>query len=170
MCRLKEYFDMDYKYLKQCNLERFIMMARDRVAKKYLSMVLNPSTSILSIRKQRFESEAERKDAADKIRKEGAQLMTCFREIGSECGIETDLEFDSPFMAIGAVADIIRADRDILMLDIGTFAKDYPDASEAQVLALLAVRGDLSKTEAKDLVPDASNTRAPKTRSIFSQV
>ena len=96
--------------------------------------------------------------------------MTCFREIGSECGIETDLEFDSPFMAIGAVADVIRADRDMLMLDIGTFAKDYPDASEAQVLALLAVRGDLSKTEAKDLVPDASNTRAPKTRSIFSQV
>ena len=65
--------------------------------------------------------------------------MTCFREIGSECGIETDLEFDSPFMAIGAVADVIRADRDMLMLDIGTFAKDYPDASEAQALALLAV-------------------------------
>ena len=34
----------------------------------------------------------------------------------------------------------------------------------------LTVRGDLSKTEAKDLVPDVSNTRAPKTRSIFSQV
>ena len=60
----------------------------------------------------------------------------------------------------------------MLILDIGTFAKDYPDASEAQILALLAVRGDLNKAEAKDLVPDevANASRAPKTRSIFSLV
>lgn len=99
---LKDYFG-DYKYLKPRNLERIIMMARDRVAKKYLSMVMNPSTSILSLRKQRFDTEAERKDAADKVRKEAAQLKRCFREIGGECGAETDLEFDSPFIAIGRI-------------------------------------------------------------------
>ena len=93
-------------------------------------------------------------------------------KIGNECGAETDLEFDSPFIAIRAVGDVLKADRDMLILDIGTFAKDYPDASEAQILALLAVRGDLNKAEAKDLVPDevANASRAPKTRSIFSQV
>ena len=81
MATLEDYF-RDYRFLKQRNLERILMMARDRVAKKYLSMVMNPSTSILSLRKQRFDSETERKDAADKVQKESGQLKRCFRDIG----------------------------------------------------------------------------------------
>ena len=40
---LDDYFK-DYKYLQARNLERIIVMARDRVATKYLSMVLHPNT------------------------------------------------------------------------------------------------------------------------------
>ena len=40
---LDDYFK-DYKYLQTRNLERIIVMARDRVATKYLSMVLHPNT------------------------------------------------------------------------------------------------------------------------------
>ena len=40
---LDDYFK-DYKYLQPRNLERIIVMARDRVATKYLSMVLHPNT------------------------------------------------------------------------------------------------------------------------------
>ena len=45
--------------------------------------------------------------------------------------------------------------------------------SETQLLAILTVRGDLSKSEAKDLVPSelsAANRGEPKTKSIFSMV
>ena len=40
---LDDYFK-DYKYLQPRNLDRIIVMARDRVATKYLSMVLHPNT------------------------------------------------------------------------------------------------------------------------------
>jgi len=175
---LDDYFK-DYKYLQARNLERIIVMARDRVATKYLSMVLHPNTSILNIRRQRFDTPADRENAADKIRHEAAQLKRFFRETGEDCGSGGesgglgDLEFDSPFIAIAGLTDVLKADKEMLMLDIGTFARDYPDVSETQLLAILTVRGDLSKSEAKDLVPSelsAANRGEPKTKSIFSMV
>ena len=52
-----------------------------------------------------------------------------FRETGEDCGSGGesgglgDLEFDSPFIAIAGLTDVLKADKEMLMLDIGTFAR-----------------------------------------------
>ena len=60
----------------------------------------------------------------------------------------------------------------MLVLDIGTFVKNYPDVNEGQLLAILTVREDHTKVEAKEEAKEAlaKSTSLTKTKSIFSQV
>ena len=54
------------------------------------------------------------------------------------------------------MADIFRADdKEMLIIDVGNFVRNYPDITAKQVTALLMARGDMSGvSEARSHVPD----------------
>jgi len=169
---LDDYFG-DYRYLREKNLEMVTTLAQDRVAKRYIYSLLQPSVNVIR-KRVTFERSEQRADVAKKIAKEAEQLQGFFRKVGGDMA-----DFDSPFKAIGAttgsLAEVLgQTDVDMLALDIGSLVKKYPDLSHDQLLCLLNMRGDLKNNEARQMaqefIPDEPVRSALQAKSIFSQV
>ena len=111
-------------------------------------------------------SDDDRRNGANKIQKEAAQLKRHFNKLAKDC----DLEFDSPFNALSGMADVLRADPEMLILDVASFVKAYPDISQQQLYCLLAVRGDLDEKDSKEYSLQGAEERQVKTDSIFAKV
>ena len=77
---LNDYFE-DYHFLKPSNFELVISSAQDRVARKYITAMLQNN---LLRRKITFTSQEERKSAAVKIRTEAAQCKSFFKDVADE--------------------------------------------------------------------------------------
>lgn len=138
---MDDYF-IDYQYLRDKNLELATIIAQDRVAKRYITSLLQPSGNVLR-KRITFERTDQRADVAKKISREAEQLLVFFRKVGGDAA-----DFDSPFKAIGAptgsLAQVLgQTDADFLALDVGSLVKKYPDLSQDQLLCLLNMRGDL---------------------------
>ena len=119
---LEDYFG-DYSYLRTTNIEKAITEARDRCARRYISAILTPPSNVLKLKKSNFESPADRRKAAEKIKAEAAQLKRFFRKIAEEHDFLESVDFDSPFDAVSALAEVLNSDSEMLFLDIGTLVK-----------------------------------------------
>jgi len=163
---LNDYFE-DYQFLKPSNFEVVITTAQERVARKYITSMLQNN---LLRRKISFSIQDERRSAADKVKKEAAQAKSFFKDVAGEMA-----DFDSPFDTVSTLAEVLGSDEEMLSLELGTLCKRYPDVSHEQILCLLLLRGDLNRTDAKQLtvefVPEGSIANsALHARSILSQV
>ena len=163
---LNDYFE-DYQFLKPSNFELVISSAQDRVARKYITAMLQNN---LLRRKITFTSQEERKSAAVKIRTEAAQCKSFFKDVAGDMA-----DFDSPFDTVSTLAEVLSSDDEMLSLELGTLCKRYPDVSHEQIFCLLLLRGDLARGEAKQLTSEfvQEGGTANKTlhaRSILSQV
>jgi len=163
---LNDYFE-DYQFLKPSNFELVITTAQDRVARKYITAMLQNN---LLRRKISFTSNEERRSAASKIKREAAQAKSFFKDVAGEMA-----DFDSPFDTVSTLAEVLASDEEMLSLELGTLCKRYPDVSHEQILCLLLLRADLPRNEAKQLTSEfvAEGGTANKTlhaRSILSQV
>ena len=119
---LEDYFG-DYSYLRIKNIEQAITEARDRCARRYISSILSPPSNVLKLKKSNFESPTDRRKAADKIKAEAAQLKRFFRKVAEEHDFLESVDFDSPFDAVSALAEVFSSDSEMLFLDIGTLVK-----------------------------------------------
>ncbi len=133
---LEDYFE-DYKYLRPKNYELVTALSMDRVAKKYIFLLLQPSSNVLR-KRATFETSEQRVGVAKKVKKEAMQLQRFFHKVGGDSA-----DFDSPFKAIEALSEVLGCDDEMLALDIGTLVKKYPDVTHDQLLCLLNMRGDL---------------------------
>ena len=133
---LEDYFS-DYNYLRQKNFEKVTEVAQNRVAKKYIVSLLQPSTNVLR-KRVTLERSDQRVTVARKVSQEAKQLQRVFHKVAGDSA-----DFDSPFKAIEALAEVLACDNEMLPLDIGTLVKTYPDVSHDQLLCLLFMRGDL---------------------------
>ena len=133
---LEDYFS-DYNYLRQKNFEKVTEVAQNRVAKKYIVSLLQPSTNVLR-KRVTLERSDQRVMVARKVSQEAKQLQRVFHKVAGDSA-----DFDSPFKAIEALAEVLACDNEMLPLDIGTLVKTYPDVSHDQLLCLLFMRGDL---------------------------
>ncbi len=70
---LEDYFE-DYSYLKPKHFENVITFAQDRVAKRYITSMLQ--NNVLR-RKITFETPDDRRKAGDKIKREALQVAYC---------------------------------------------------------------------------------------------
>ncbi|XP_023231105.1 exocyst complex component 3-like [Centruroides sculpturatus] len=110
----------------------------------------------------------ERKETAEKIIVEGGKLKSLFSRLSS-----SPIKRDSPFDALPLLAEVLKLkDASLLSLEISGLIKRYPDISVDQLTALVTLRGDVGRAEAKQLVtemiPEAgSNTEV---KSIFSEI
>ena len=119
---LEDYFG-DYLYLRPKNIEQVLTEARDRVARRYITAILVPPSNVLKLKKSSFESSADRRKAGEKIKAEAAQLKRFFRKISEEHDFLESVDFDSPFDALSALAEVLCSDSEMLFLDIGTLVK-----------------------------------------------
>jgi len=162
---LKDYFE-DYQFLKPKNFELVITVAQDRVARKYITSMLQ--NNVLR-RKISFTNEQERRVAASKIKKEAMTCKTFFKEIAGEMA-----DYDSPFDTLATLAEVLSSDDEMISLELGTVCKRYPDVSHEQIFCLLLLRGDLNRSDAKALageyVAEGGNKKTLHAKSILSQV
>lgn len=162
---LKDYFE-DYQFLKPKNFKLVIEEAQDRVARKYITSMLQ--NNVLR-RKITFTNETERKNAAIKIKTEAMQSKRFFKEIAPEMA-----DFDSPFDTLAILAEVVSSDDEMLPLELGTLCQRYPDVSHEQIFCLLLLRGDMNRSDAKQLagefVAEGGTNRTLHARSILSQV
>ena len=119
---MEDYFQ-DYLYLRPKNIEQAVTEARDRVARRYITAILAPPSNVLKLKKSNFESPSDRRKAADKMKAEAAQLKRFFRKIAEEHDFLESVDFDSPFDALSALAEVLNSDSEMLFLDIGTLVK-----------------------------------------------
>ena len=113
-------------------------VAQERVAKRYIYSLLQPSVANVLRKRVTFERSEQRVVVAKKVGSEAKRLQAFFRKVAGDVA-----DFDSPFTAIEALAEVLKCDEEMLALDIGTLVKKYPDFNHEHLLCLLNMRGDL---------------------------
>merc|ERR1712008_154270 len=100
--------------------------------------------------------------------RESEQLQCFFRSVAGD-----KADFDSPFNALGSLAEVLgQSEVGMLILDVESLVKKYPDLSRDQLTCLLNLRGDLQTNTVRKIVED-SFPKEPKStlqaKSIFSK-
>ena len=135
---LEDYFQ-DYNHLSSKNFDYVIMGAQNLIAKRYISAMLQ--------RKISLKTYDECLACTSKIITEAEKLKNFFVKVAPQ------IELDSPFEIIKRLAEVLSCeDSEILSLDLHSLVEKYPDISEDQLIRLLGLRGDISRSEAKEKV------------------
>ncbi|CAB0008656.1 unnamed protein product [Nesidiocoris tenuis] len=159
---LDDYFQ-DYVHLRPKNFEYVIREAENLVTRRYLSALFQ--------KKLTLRTNEERRSAGAKVKKEVDQLKKFFARIAPQMASRPD----SPFEAIALLAEILKVeDKEMTSLEVHALVRKYSDVKEDQLTKFLSLRGDISRSEIKDIVTDLqqsrSSARATATRSIFSEL
>ncbi|KAK9497914.1 hypothetical protein O3M35_003813 [Rhynocoris fuscipes] len=168
---LEDYFQ-DYVHLRPRNFEYVITKAVNLVTKRYIMALFE--------KKMILRSSAERKTAGTKIVHEANELRALFRRVAPDLEIGgtgiSSTGGTGPLEAISALAEILKSDdKEILSLDLTALVNKYPDIKEDHVIKLISLRGDVSRSETRDLVTYTfqaarSSPRQTINSSIFSQI
>lgn len=159
---LEDYFQ-DYIHLRVRNFDYVISEAQNWVAKRYISAMLQKKIS--------FKTYEERRDAAVKIMGEAEQVKEFFVRLAPKVA-----KFDSPFEIINTLAEVLKSeDPEILSLDLHGLVDKYPDVTQDHLIHLLSLRGDISRSEAREKVAYILQTNKTRKRptipkSIFSLI
>ncbi|XP_014206015.1 exocyst complex component 3 [Copidosoma floridanum] len=148
---LEDYFQ-DYIYLSENNFIFVITEAQNLIAKRYILAMLQ--------RKVSFKTYDECLTCTSKIILEAEKLQNFFLKIAP------NIELDSPFEIIKKLAEVLRCeDPEILSLDLHSLIEKYPDMTDDQLLRLLSLRGDISKSDAREKV--SYIFQAQRTRKVL---
>ncbi|XP_043269347.1 exocyst complex component 3 [Venturia canescens] len=160
---LEDYFQ-DYNHLRPKNFEYIITEAQNLIAKRYIVAMLQ--------RKISLKTYEDCLTCTSKIMTEADELKNFFVRIAPKVG-----NFDCPFEIIKRLAEVLRCeDSEILSLDLHSLVEKYPDMTEDHLVRLLSLRGDISRSEAKEKVSyilEAQRNRKtsqPISNSIFRHI
>jgi exocyst complex component 3 len=118
-----------------------------------------------------FKTYEERRDAAVKVMGEAEQVKEFFVRLAPKVA-----KFDSPFEIINTLAEVLKSeDPEILSLDLHGLVDKYPDVTQDHLIHLLGLRGDISRSEARERVGYILQTNKTRKRptvpkSIFSLI
>uniref|UniRef100_A0A8D8Y795 Exocyst complex component 3 n=1 Tax=Cacopsylla melanoneura TaxID=428564 RepID=A0A8D8Y795_9HEMI len=162
---LDDYFQ-DYRYLVPKNLEFIILEAEELVVTRYIASMLQ--------KKITFKTYDERKGAAQKINRETNQLKALFSKYTPK-NATSSANIDAPLDCILALSEVLmNEDAEMLSLDLHTLLNKYPDISDDHISRLLALRGDLSRSEIQDIVSYVQKTKAGRrysyAKSFFHKI
>uniref|UniRef100_A0A2R5LDR3 Putative exocyst complex subunit sec6 n=1 Tax=Ornithodoros turicata TaxID=34597 RepID=A0A2R5LDR3_9ACAR len=161
----------DYTRLLPSNLRVLLGRIQAQLARSYVQSILQ--------RKITFKGYEERRDAAEKIIREGEKLKALFHkshpqvsEKGSSASQATRPQ--DPLDALPLLAEVLKMkDTSLLSLEVSGLIKRYPDISGEHLQSLLLLRGDMGRNEARSLVAEmrAEDPSCPVIeRSIFSEI
>lgn len=162
ICATVEDYCHDYTHLWPRNFDLLISGIQNRVAKGYITAILQKKLSL-----KNYE---ERKEVADKIVQEEKKLRETFCRANP-----LTIKRESPFDALPLLAEVLKLkDGSLLSLEISGLIKRYPDISADHLLALVTMRGDMGRADARQLVteilPEVGSQRNAEVKSIFSQI
>lgn len=157
---LDDYFG-DYRHLWPVNLELLFEQIQIKIAASYLSALLQ--------RKTILKTYEERKSAAEKMCQEGEKLKQFFEQIPV-----SDAAKVSPFEALPCLAEVIKLkDNSMLSLEVSGVLKRFSDMTVDQLVALILVRGDVGKNDARQLITEIKakiGSGESSVRSVFSNI
>ncbi|XP_077990215.1 exocyst complex component 3-like [Glandiceps talaboti] len=160
ICITIEDYHHDFVHLKSDYFNRLMKFAENRVVLGYLRA--------LTERRINFKTYEERKAAAEKIETEADQIDSLFAKLAPDNKMES-----SPCQPVTMLAEFIKLkDTSMMSLEISTFAAKYPDVHPDHIVAVLMIRGDLSRSEAKQMLTDTlgEDRKGNTPRTIFSNV
>lgn len=144
---LEDYFQ-DYNKLVEANFKFIIKEAYLSVIKRYLNAMFSKRVV--------FKTYKECEAAANQVLKETEQLKKVFESVLPE------IKEDDPFHILIMLAEVLKSIDDMLSFDLHRLVEKYPDITEDQLLRLLYLRGDVSRSDAKEKVSYVLKTK-PKT-------
>lgn len=154
----------DYTHLRTSAYNYIMEKAEDRIVLEYVTAVLS--------RRITFRDFEERKTGANQMLEEGKKIAEAFKKLA---GLP---EFENSSCAIlGSMAEVIRLkSTDIVSLEVSGLANNYKHFRADHALALLAVRGDMGRTECIQLITDLKirelddSPEEVKLTSIFGRI
>ncbi|XP_066920385.1 exocyst complex component 3-like [Clytia hemisphaerica] len=163
VCTVQDYAN-DYTHLKPSAFQYTMQQTEDRIIIEYVRSTLS--------RRITCRSTEERREAANQIVREAEQVAQLFNTLANLPEFE-----ESVCVVLKAVAEVIRlTNSDIVSLEISGLATKYKDFRSDHALALLAMRGDMGRSEILQLVTDLKIresdelTDEQRSKSIFGRV
>ncbi|KAH3748666.1 exocyst complex component 3-like isoform X2 [Dreissena polymorpha] len=132
-------YGTDFVHLKPKLEQKLYETAKRVILKEYLKAILS--------RKLAFKVYDERKNAAEKMIHEATQLERIFHKYKSDD--------DATFSVLPMMAESLKLkDTSMLSLEIAGIMKKFPDIRLEQMINLLLCRGDMSRSEARQMIID----------------
>lgn len=141
---LNDYFG-DYNHLSDTNFEYVINTAQRLVAVRYLKALLSKRIS-----QPRSECEA----IAAKAVKEAKHMKFFFGRVAPNLS-----ELDTPVDLIPTVANLLKCDIEMLVLDLHTLLGNYPSLTEDHLVRLFYLRNDIKAGDVRDRIQDAMRSK-----------
>eukprot|EP00918_Siedleckia_nematoides_P052359 GHVU01114441.1.p1 GENE.GHVU01114441.1~~GHVU01114441.1.p1 ORF type:complete len:748 (+),score=92.77 GHVU01114441.1:239-2482(+) len=139
-----EDYCQDFVHLKTLYYNKMMAHARSRVLREYLKSLFG--------RKITFKGYDERLAAAEQVIREGYQLQQLFSKLSAQ----TELDSDSSFDCLPALAELLKLkDTSMMSLELCGLVQKYPKLGPEQLINLLTTRGDVSRSEARQLIVEA---------------
>ncbi|GFN92469.1 exocyst complex component 3-like [Plakobranchus ocellatus] len=152
-------YHKDFLHLKPTMFEILLSKGQDRIVQEYVKALLS--------RKLSFKNYEERKISAEKICAEAEQMKLQFQEMSSKLDV-------SKFDVLPAMAEGLKLkDSSMLSLEIMGFAQKYPDIRMEQLVNFILCRGDISRSDARQLAIDTlgeDDPNVPKPTGIFTEI
>lgn len=153
-------YGTDFVHLKPKLEQTLYDQAKKCILKEYLKAILS--------RKLSFKQYEERKNAAEKLIREAEQLQLMFKKF------KTTKQSEVTFACLPMMAECLKLkDTSMLSLEIAGIMKRFQDIRLEQMINLLLCRGDMSRSEARQMVLDTvGEEEATKARpnGIFTEI
>lgn len=158
----RDYWSTELTHLKKPLLAYTFYTWHKRILAYYLRNLFGRNVPI------KFEKPQDRRECAQKLRVEAANLE---REFCSWDGTTAENAPEYHFNMLSNIADVLeQTDLDSIVLELATLSKKYPSLTMDQVVQILLLRGDLTKSEAREKA-DAALANMPRiNQGILSEI
>jgi len=153
-------YNRDFIHLRPAMFETLLTLGQQRVIREYVKALLS--------RKLTFKNYEERRSTAEKICDEAHLIKDQFVDMCPRLDA-------SLFDVLPALSEVLKLkDSSMLTLELMGFAKKYPDIRMEQLVNLILCRGDIGRSDAKQLALDTlgeEEMNRPKVSGgIFSEI
>jgi len=159
-----EDYNRDYVHLKPRYAKYILEKAEEKLVIEYVKAIMSKRTT--------FRTPDDRRETGNKIIKEATKLAEAFTKLADLPALE-----DSSCGVLTNMAEVLRVkDPAIVSLEISGLAERYADFRAEHALALLSLRGDMGRTESKQIVADlkiretSEDSDGTTSSGIFGQI
>lgn len=141
---LDDYFQ-DYNHLRDSNFKYVINAGQSLVTVRYIKALLSKR-----ITKSRTECES----IANRAALEARHIKHFFSKVAPNLS-----ELDTPVDLITTLANLLKCDIEMLVLDLHTLLGNYPSLTEEHLVRLFYVRNDIKAAEVRERIQDAIKSK-----------
>ncbi|KAJ7389295.1 hypothetical protein OS493_032455 [Desmophyllum pertusum] len=159
---IEDYYS-DLLHMRDRFFDHLMEQALKKVLLEYVRAMLNKRIV--------FKDYEGRRDAAKKILEESKKIEKLFKKLA-----KGTLAPETQCSVLPTLAEVIKLrDTSMMALEISGIANKYPDFKSDHALALLLMRGDVTRTEARQLIMETplegrQDTPADEPGSFFSEI